>query len=177
MAWFNLPLKKRFTKIFDRENSLFLCSKFVEVDGIGVIVEYDHKRNLTPEKIRQCSRGITDTYCIVEAETPEEAIKIFLQNWEGAQGEHPAFWIRDKDIILKYPFCEFLNQSREGKFICGPEVCGEGYGIRGMCVLEWGIDPPPAGYCPIDEMKIDKNKAEKITVGGKEYFFVDASKI
>lgn len=176
MAYFSLPLRKRFTKIFDGKNSLFLSVKFVEVDGIGVFVEYDKEEKLTPENIRSHFCPITETECIVEAETPEGAIEKFLRSWEGAQGECPGIWINDKKIIVKYPFCEFLNRTKEDKFICGPKLRGEECGTRGMCVLEWGIDPPPTGFCSISEMKIDKSKAVKISVGENEYLFIDANK-
>jgi hypothetical protein len=43
-----------------------------------------------------------------------------------------------------------------------------------MCVLEWGIDPPPTGRCSISEMVIDKTKIEEIVVKEKKYLFVVA---
>ncbi|HNY36157.1 MAG TPA: hypothetical protein PLD14_00165 [Candidatus Pacearchaeota archaeon] len=170
--YIDIPVKERLTRIFEGESSSFLHTKFVEVGGIGVIVEYDKKRNLILEKIKTDSCPIVDTNLVLGVNSLEEAITMFLQKKE-ARGEHPAIWIDEKRIIVKYPFCKFLNRSSQGRFICGPEISGGG-GARGMCVLEKGNGIPLAGYCPVG--KIDKTKVEKITIGGKEYFFVDVSK-
>lgn len=174
MVYFNLPIKKRFTRIFEGGMAFNLLTKFVEIDGTGIIVEYDRARNLILEKIKKDSCPIVDTNFILEADTLEETIRLFLLKKE-ARGKDPAIWIDEKKIIVKYPFCKFINRNRMGRFVCGPETYS-GNGARGMCVLEPGISPPPAGYCPVSK-KIDKTRAEKINVGGKEYFLVDASKI
>ena len=115
---------------------------------------------------------VADASCIIKAKTPEKAIMKFLRR-KRAKGEHPAIWINEEEVIIKYPFCRFINRNKDGRFICGPAVCDRGCGTRGMCVLEQGVPPPTAGYCPV---KIDKANAEKINVGGKEYLFFDAGK-
>jgi hypothetical protein len=119
--------------------------------------------------------SVTDGSFIVKARTPEKAIMKFLRNRK-AKGEHPALWIDESKIIVRYPFCRDINRNKDGRFICGPQVCDHGGGTRGMCVLEHGVPYPTAGYCPISKMEIDPTKVEKIKVGGKEYLFFDANK-
>ncbi|MCK9446235.1 hypothetical protein M0Q50_05020 [bacterium] len=144
----------------------------MEVDNIGIFVEYDDEKLLTPEMIRCHLTPIRETDCIIEANTPQEAIEKFYLKFEAASWENPAVWINDQKPIIQYPPCEHLRMTKTSRFICGPKLRGEDCGTRGMCVLEWGIDPPPTGRCPIDEMVIDKTKTEEILVNGKKYLFV-----
>lgn len=156
----------------------------LEIDGIGIFIEYDKKIHLTPDLIRKHFQVVRDSSCIVEADSPKEAIHKFYENWHGAQiggpEEHAkALWIDCEKPIIELVFCKCLRVSSENRFICGEQVRGECFGVRGMCVLE-GYDPPDE--CPIDEMHVGELlkakvlKKQRITVDGKSFLFINCNK-
>jgi len=170
--FYRLPLKERFTRITSGASALICAGKYIKVDNIGIFVEFDKEDLVTPEMIRRCGTPIRETYCIVEANTLNEAIEKFYQNYEAANWENPAVWIDEKSVIIKYPYCEFLSRTKTGRFICGPKIPRENCGTRGMCVLEWGIDPPLTGNCPIYEMCIGECKPEEVIINEKKYLLM-----
>lgn len=174
--FYRVPLKERFTRITSGAPVLICAGKYIEVDNIGIFVEFDKEDLVTPEMIRRCGTPIRETYCIIEANTLEEVIEKFYQNYEAANWENPAVWIDEKGIIIKYPYCSFLSRTETGRFICGPKLPNEECGTRGMCVLEWDISPPPTGTCSIYEMHVGEHKPEEIVINKNKYLFVDADK-
>jgi len=187
MSFYEIPLKSRFVCISTRGARLFDKKKYLEVDGVGLLVEYDNEDELTAENIRRHFILVTDSSCVVEAENITDAIRKFHENWDGANigGNEEiakALWINTTKPIIGIPYCRFLRVSDEDRFICGEQVRGECYGERGMCVLEPAIDPPEAGNCPIYDFDykflLDKGKLviEKVNINEREYLFVDSNK-
>lgn len=144
---FRLPLSERFTRI-GSPNAI--SSKLMEVDGIGLVVYYTDEDQVTPENIRRHLIGAQSTHTIIEAETKEEAIKKFHEDWDGAKcgTKAKAIWIEDEDCIVEYALCDQLNMLVEGdieRYICGSELDYDPEEDRVMgycgCIIE-GFDPP-----------------------------------
>ncbi|MFA5169654.1 MAG: hypothetical protein WC420_02880 [Candidatus Paceibacterota bacterium] len=187
MSFYEIPLKQRFTRISQRGPRLFGKRIFKEVDGIGLMIEYDDEAELTVENIRRHILLVGDSSCIVESENIQEAIRKFYKNWEGAnvggkEETAKALWIDRLEPIIELPYCQFLRTSDTGRFICGEQVRGECYGKRGMCVLEPDVEPPPSGNCPIDELNLNPRLSqkelaiEKVVVDEREYLFINTNK-
>lgn len=149
---YELPLIARKINV---GKSMFGLSKCLHIDEVGVFVYYDTENQLDQDFIRRHLVFREETNCIVEAGTPEEAIKIFFEEWEGAKiggasEGSKALRINREKLILELPFCELLDKNSMGEFICGEESLenDSGNGIFGMCVME-NYDAPD--NCPIAE--------------------------
>lgn len=128
--------------------------KCMKLDGVGFFIRYDKENELDPNFIRRHLAFRKGTFCIVEADTPEDAVKTFYEEWEGAkiggqEEEAKALWIDRELEIEELPYCENLNISSRGEYICGTEE-ESGNGEFGMCVLEQ-YDPPDD--CPIADYR------------------------
>jgi len=177
---FYIPLMQRYTWL-DRNGVHIDC---MHIDAVGLFIEHDGSREITPELVRSHLIGSRESQCLIEADTVEEAIKIFHTNWEAASigGEKrkaKALWVNEKVPIAGLPACELLHKSHDNKYICGEET-ESGNGEFGMCVLE-NYDAP-GGRCSISqfwECYHDKQRAgtlpvETVNVDGVDYPYVMA---
>lgn len=167
MKVFKINLFERRTKISQ------YCNKceILLVDGVGIFVEYrdteypngfDEK---TMEILSRSLRGISKTSCLVtDANTAEEAIEQFYNEWDGAKigtigiEDSFALYINKSLVIKEYPFCEKMHKNTRGRFICGVEEGDNGNGEFGMCVLE-NFDPP-GFHCPCTIFNEDLYEAD-----------------
>ena len=159
------------------KNCLHLA--YMEVDGLGVAVEYNSEKDLSPEVIRRHLIGTEHTSCVVEAKTLEEAVRIFYKDWEGAKiggmaKSDKALRISENKPIIGLPFCPFMHVTEEGTFICGEKIPEEECGERGLCILEPFIDPPDE-ECPMDKLSIIESKIRTVAVDGEKYLFFDSN--
>lgn len=146
---FRIPLWERFTECGNPGSIMF--GQFFTwragrlADGslrrTGLVVRYSTQKPPTRRELRRYLTGKRETHCIVEADTPEDAVKQFLDEWEGAKIGDPqdrtlrALWINRKKPILELPPCELLNRNQQGEFICGEEL-EDGQGEGGGTVLD-----------------------------------------
>ena len=105
----------------------------MDIDGekVGLFVEYseeDQFNLVNPDILKRYSRGKRATECLVVANHPAEAIRIFRKEWEGARvggyrEELKALWIRMDEPIVEFPSCDLLHILQQGngneRFICG----------------------------------------------------------
>lgn len=156
---YEIPVKKRF--IGDEFSRYHDC---IEVDGFGIFMHADTKDKLTEKFSRHCLRGIIDKTCLIEADTPHEAINKFHNEQHGANIGGPfrkskAIWIDETRRILEFPPCKHLHKAANGDLVCGPPQ-KDGSGEFGYCVLE-GFDAPDFD-CPIDSFYGDVTSAETL---------------
>jgi hypothetical protein len=156
---YKLALIERFTRVGQ------ICpmrSKLMEVDGIGLYVYHseEHPYYITPGLVRRHLIGGRSTFCLVEADSEEEAKQIFLTEWDGAKcgSRSPALRIADDAKIIKYPHCDLMYKNRRGEYTCGRPIHDiEGHedqhnphwndnGEFGMCAIG-GYDCPEG--CPL----------------------------
>ena len=163
MALYEIPLYERFTIV--GKPSAFKKIKCLHIDEVGLFVHHDKKEQLKPDVIRKHLILRKETYCSVEANSPEEAIKIFYAEWDGAKigGDSPeskALWINKEEKILELPRCDRLRKNKEGQFICGKLIENgilSGNGEFGMCVL--GGSDHPLKLCPMTPFREQINDA------------------
>lgn len=158
MKFYRFPVYRRFVSI-GVPVGLQGMFKLMDVDGFGIYVYYDYKtkpEHITPQLIRHCLIGERLDYCLLEAESIEEALDKFYAEIAGAQvgGEEPkhkAVYIDDSREIIELPGCELIHRNTKNDYICGkPDPESEGLnGEFGMCIFE-GFDVPwgcqPGGY-------------------------------
>ena len=166
---FRIPIKERFTSVGETAIT-FGPSKYTVVDGVGLLVYYDNEENVNPEFIRKHLIGRRDNFAYIVANSPGEAIGMFLYNFEGAQigGESEdkkAIWINREKSILEMPYCPLMHKN--DRFVCGPPTSPDNnsQGEYGMCVLE-GYDAPD--NCPIPKFFHEVFKAN-VEVGEKDF--------
>jgi hypothetical protein len=152
MLLFMIPLCERFTNL-RKPPVAWGKSRYVSVDGFGMLVYYDEEKDLTPENIRRYLIGLGKRRCYIDAGSLEEAVRKFHDEWEGAKvggegEERKALYIDKENAIIELPFCAKMGRNKKGEFICG-ELVEEESGEWGMCVIE-GYDPPED--CPILEV-------------------------
>ena len=150
-----IPLIERFTQI----TQVYRKEKLIEVDGIGIYVKYnDDSDDLSESNIRRHLIGIRNTECILEADSPLEALKKFNEEWDGAKFGtlKKALTINTNSfyLIKEYPSCK-LYHNVNGRSVCynpdyeddddvTPETCRLG------CILQ--RSEPPFN-CPIKQYK------------------------
>lgn len=97
-------------------------------DEIGLFVKYSEEDQLDLDTLKNRLRGKRATECLVAANHPAEAIRIFREEWEGAKvGGHreelKALQIRRDEPIVEFPLCDSLSVLRQEngneQFICG----------------------------------------------------------
>lgn len=160
--------------------------KCLEIDGVGIFVHYNKKKEINVHFIRSHVAFRELSYCIVEADNFEKAVKTFYNEWEAAKiggenEESKALWIARDCHILELPSCKLLNRNKKGEFICGQER-ESGNGEFGMCILE-NCDAP--FDCPIDDFhtaifeKEETNTlpVKKIQIDGKTFLLVRTSDV
>ncbi len=126
---YGFPLWMRSIKL---GSAPYLREKLLSVDiggdEVGLFVEYSEEDQFNPDIFKNCLRGKRATECLVTANHPAEAIRIFREEWEGAKvGGHreelKALRIRKDVPIIEFPFCDSLHVLRQGndneRFICG----------------------------------------------------------
>lgn len=187
MPVYEIPVFQRFTSIGEF-SALWGLYQIMIVDGIGLFVFYknDQEAELTPENVRRHLIGRKETTAIVEADSPEEAIRAFSLEWKGARiggkaEESKAVWINRKKPILELPACEMLRRNNRGGFVC---VIGEpqedSFDDSAECVLSC-YEPPDDFECPVDQFHSAVYELEKDghlpveTISG--YKFVRAKKV
>lgn len=139
---YKIPLYERYIEVI---KSLYYKSKCVHIDKVGLFVYYNSDKELDPSFIRRHIALRRKTWCFVEANSPEDAVKTFFNEWEGAKiggecEECKALWINREEYITEFPPCKLLHKNKKDEFICG-EPSTDGAGEFGMCMLE-GYDPP-----------------------------------
>lgn len=153
-----IPLLERFARI----GCVCFKSKLMEVDGVGLYVYHseEHSYYVTPGRVRRCWIMVRNTYCLIEADSEEEALREFAEEWEASKcgRKSPALRIDEERKIIRYPNCEHMHKNRRGEFVCGRPIHDiEGHedqhdyhwnmnGERGMCFID-GYDAPD--WCPI----------------------------
>lgn len=144
---YNIPLLMRFTRVGGGVNE-----KCIEVDGIGIFVSYNEKKELAPENIRRHLIGSKTTYCFVEAKTIKEAKKIFYREWEGASvgTRAKALWINSKKRIVKEKACKYRHKDKYYQYACGEIDENTGNGEFGGCCIE-GFDTDDLTFCPYNK--------------------------
>ena len=175
---FWVPLQERFLEI---GLAIVTCK---QIDEVGLFIYHDGKQELTPEFVRHHLIDRRDTNCIIEAGTPEEAIKIFHGKWEGAKiggkdRKSKALWIDEGTPICGLPECALRHKNREGDYICGEEIGIQGNGEFGMCVIEnydapddCSVDNFYAEY--FDRQRVGTLPTKTVNVDGVDYPFVMA---
>jgi hypothetical protein len=140
----------------------------INVNGIGTFIYYREDADLNIVRILRILVGRRDTQCLVEADTPQEAIEKFYNEWEGAKigGNDPeskALWISDRTEILQYPSCELIHRNKRNELTCGEPVdVYDDAGEYGMCTLE-GYDSPDD--CPVSDFcQLVCNKGDDIRI-------------
>ncbi len=201
-----IPLFERVIQVTakGRMHALFFGKvEIMHVDEVGLFVYHDGKQELTPKLIRKYLTCKQKTSCLIFAESIEDAINIFYEEWDGATvgGEHEnskAIWIDrvDEDgtpsyrTIIEYPRCPHMFQNKIEEVTCGrpiydikdhPEKKDRHWNTRGefgMCALE-GMDTPEDSGCPMEKYHEWKNKLPEHTlvVGGKEFRYITARDI
>lgn len=157
MPIYEIPVFQRFTSIGE-SGALWGAYQIMIVDGIGLFVFYENgqEAELTPENVRRHLIGRKETTAIVEADSPEEAIRAFSLEWKGARiggkaEKSKAAWINREKPILELPACEMLRRNSRGYFIC---VIGEpeedSFDDSPECVLSC-YEPPDGFECPVDQ--------------------------
>jgi len=133
--------------------------KWMEVDGFGLLVNYNDENDLTPEKIRLCLRGQGQTEYLIEAESRADARKKFNE-MEGAKigTRSKALRIDPDRGIRKIPDCKRRHINKNGDYVCGKEM-GSGSGEFGMCAIE-GYDMPEFD-CPLRKEQEREYKEER----------------
>lgn len=180
MFYYKISLSRRGIIIGNRNN----LKKCMTVGNKGMFVCFDNVKQLTDDNILRYLAGIEEKKTIVESNSPEEAVKRFYQEWEGARigGEkeyEKALWINRKVPILELPNCKLIHKNKNDEYTCG-EVEESGNGEYGMCVLE-EYDPPE--NCPINlfyrishsENFSEAFKEKKFLFGGLEYSVIKPS--
>ena len=151
MPLYEIPLWMRFVGMPWLVLSKVKC---LSIDEVGMFVYYEDEKELEIESLRRRLTFRRKTRCLVEAESPEEAVGKFYSEWEGARigGEDPeskALWINAEEPILEFPDCEHRGKNSHGQFICGELEEDFQVGKFGMCMLE-GYDAPFED-CPIHQ--------------------------
>jgi hypothetical protein len=148
-----IPLIERFidtTKPTGSGNKL-VC---ININNVGAFIYYQEDADLNIVGISRTLVGRKDTQCLIEAYTPQEAIKKFYNEWQGAKigGNSPeskALWISKERKILQYPSCELMHRNKRNELTCGEPVDAyDDAGEYGMCTLE-GYDSPDD--CPVSD--------------------------
>lgn len=144
MPIFRLPLLKRSIGPM----AMYKCA-LVEIDGVGVYVQYDKDDELEPDILRNCIVGVEDDHAHIEADNARAAILKFFthSDWEGARTgtRAKALEINRSEPILKYPTCSRLVEI-DGWNRC--KISDDDDYKPCDCVLD-GADPPDD--CPIDK--------------------------
>lgn len=153
MAIFRLSLLERFTDLSQYPRRF----DYISVEGIGLMVGFDTEEQLSPENLRRHMFVVRDTFCFVEADDVENAVKKFHLDWQGAVtgARKKALWINRAKPILKIPDCS--RRSFDGKrYLCGDSVDDE---IKAECMLS-GLDPEED--CPVLKFIGDISRKERI---------------
>ncbi|MFA5086840.1 MAG: hypothetical protein WC470_00880 [Candidatus Paceibacterota bacterium] len=182
--FFYIPLLERVMERGDHHR------EYREVDGIGLFVCYDNKADVTDEIIqrwtKQYPRYRKWDYCVIQAESPEEAIKTFHKDYRGAKigKKSKALIINWRKKIIELPYCPLIHIGKKtGRFMCGPPVENNDPNwnqcMFGDCVLN--VADYPDETCALKNIKtwwanfpgqFPKIKPIKITVDGKKYLFI-----
>jgi hypothetical protein len=164
---YRIPLIERFIDASKPPSSgnKLVC---MNIRGIGVFIYYREDADLNIVGLSKTLVGIKDTECLIEADTPQEAIEKFYNEWEGAKtgGDSPeskALWISEKRKTLQYPPCELMHRNKRNELTCGKPVDAyDDAGEYGMCTLE-GYDSPDD--CPVsDFFQLVCNKGDDIEI-------------
>jgi len=173
---------------FIRTGEFPMRSKFMELDGIGFLLEYDNNnpKKFDPDFIRHHLQGMRSSSTLIEAETIERAIEKFYMEYEGANigTKRRALRISDVTRITAVVWCERRHKNRIGEYICGEPVADNPEewvtdedkeslsGTCGMCFLE-GYDVPE--YCP--SLKVDEIDEEILdNLSGNLKHFIEKGK-
>lgn len=149
--WYKLPILERFTHTAKNMIRSLCNVKYVDVDGVGILVYYDKEKQLELTNLRRHLSPVRTNHCYVDAQNPTEAIEKFLSEWEGTKvgSKSSALRIDLEKPILELPYCENLNVCPRGNFICG-ELSEDGInGSFGGCIL--AMFDRPDGSCPIGD--------------------------
>lgn len=188
-----IPLWETRVQLYDGLRTYLGRGKYVEIDGMGVLVQYASEEGFSLDKVRKAKKyRHHHTFCVIEADSVEQAIRYFYEDYQGANvgGEtiqSKALRINRTRRIIVLPHCHLLNVGKkEGRFICGPQnkyINFDG-GLYGDCVLQ-GADYP-SGYCGLKSLPGNvrmvnfsstvKATAKKIKVEGITYRYVDLNK-
>jgi hypothetical protein len=152
---YQLPVYYRFIRIGGCHKRSSLKVECRSVNGVGVVVYYEHKRQLDTELIKESRFKIKETIYTVEAEKCSSAVCRFLSENRGALigGEEfnkKALWINNDKPILELPLCPFMRKNKDEKFICGEQVEFGYSGEFGMCIIE---NYKPTHYCTMVDYK------------------------
>lgn len=149
---------------------------FVVVDGIGYKVINFSGAGI--EELKKMPSTIMVSSFYLVADSPEKAIRIFLENCFGASCGQvlPACTI-DKKLPIIEINCPRIGTNSFGEVICGKEVSGIPIksGMLGFCVLEHNALPQ---NCDVEQKieEIDRSRdytRPRIKVGDTEYIFVE----
>ena len=188
MTFYRIPLCERRITLYKGGRSIPTREKYMEVDGMGILVRYEREKDIDLNQIKKASRVKHYTYCIIEAANVEEAIRKFYGEWKGAKVGGKSIASRALRIdrtrrIIALPHCDLLHQGKkEGRFVCGDPKEDIDYdsGLFGMCILD-GADLPD-GYCglsnyfPVGWVNFPstiRKTAKRVVVYGVGYRFVD----
>jgi hypothetical protein len=154
------------------------CCSWEVLDGVGFLLVYEENKKPAPDEMRGLRNLVSGEQCLIEANSPQEAIDKFFNEWEGASiGEkRKARWINEELPILELPPCCQLRKDTEGKFICGDEEREAG---QGLCILEDNCLDDSPDDCPLSSFydafrTANKVDFEKLMHDGKVYPFFRA---
>lgn len=143
MKLYEIPLLKRIVNVTKNATPFPKKIETIHIGAVGIFLHYDEESQKDVSFIRRHIPIRKSGNCIVEANSPREAIEKFHTEYEGAKiggkrREARALWINNEEYIFELPHCELLHKNREEEFICG-DLSEEGEGNQGewgMCVLE-----------------------------------------
>ncbi|MDD5569413.1 MAG: hypothetical protein PHG23_03300 [Candidatus Pacebacteria bacterium] len=186
--FFYIPLLERVINLGKPYPDIPVRQKYVEIGGIGALIKYEQEKDLAEGWIKKWIKNNVGfrmwDFCVIQAATPEDAIKKFYEIYPGAKigKKSKALIINRKKRIIELPRCYLLYQgSKEGRFVCGPLKEGIDYdsGEFGMCVLDFADYPD--GYCGLRDVGVGnfsfpeefpEIKAREIFVNKKKYLFI-----
>ena len=130
-----------------------LLSIKIGKDEVGSFVKYGEEDQLDLNTLKNRLRGKRTTECLVAANHPSEAIRIFREEWEGAKvggnrEELKALRIRKDEPIIEFPFCDssyvLREENGEERFLCGTP---QGDNMPPLCAV--------MGYDGFDECPVE----------------------
>jgi len=117
----------------------------IEVDGIGMFfcTDYSEIDPPPPDVVRRHLIGVTKKRWIIEADSPEDACRIFMDSEGAKKGTRAkALYLDTDEVIEELPHCERLRVV-ENEFRCGDDF--EDCSASG-CIIDQ-CDPPED--CPV----------------------------
>ncbi|MFH0852213.1 MAG: hypothetical protein V1845_01225 [bacterium] len=140
MLW-QIPILMRWVKIGKGLNSAPIV-----IDNIGILVRYDELCQLEEKFVLRHQPSVSPRSCVIAAQTPEEAIAKFMNDFLGAgiggdAGEEKIFWIDQSRYIIQLPPCRFMKVSGLYHFTCAKVDRNDKN--NGACVLNDQNLPAP----------------------------------